>query len=407
MPKNTAKGGGWVTINGVHVFIESGKVTKGPAKFIGSSVDDLPSGQSVEDKKAALKAKYAGKTGSSATQEAKPDTSTTKSDSSGKSENAYLNSLKEKYKNKTSGTSNMSEQTKKEVESASAEVGKSTKGVEVYATTIKNGKLTREKLQDDTAPAPSAKPGLQVTHYDGPKGSRNEYRLVNPDGTSKKISASQAKEMFPDDPATKGIKTRSSSKSTSSDSSSSSVGSSKSGTSFAEQKVGVPLENISSLSSSSYRSGNITFKNDAGDLVEVYQGRVTGTKATIFHPNGTTSVVYADSSAKDPFKNLAQKVNDPSNSYNRNVDTTPVARPKFDPSTFGKSNPSTSTATNPIKSASKPRSTSPNPSTGNKAFDNATSTTASTAKNPRKSTGSGSKNEMKSYRDLAKRILSK
>ena len=58
MPKNTAKGGGWVTINGVHVFIEGGKITKGPAKFIGSSVNDLPSGKSAEDKKAALKAKY-------------------------------------------------------------------------------------------------------------------------------------------------------------------------------------------------------------------------------------------------------------------------------------------------------------------------------------------------------------
>lgn len=58
MPKNTAKGGGWVTINGVHVFIEGGKVTKGPAKFIGSSVNDLPSGKSAEDKKAELRAKY-------------------------------------------------------------------------------------------------------------------------------------------------------------------------------------------------------------------------------------------------------------------------------------------------------------------------------------------------------------
>ena len=41
--KKSSKGGNWVTINGVHVLIENGKITKGPAKFIGSSLSDLPS----------------------------------------------------------------------------------------------------------------------------------------------------------------------------------------------------------------------------------------------------------------------------------------------------------------------------------------------------------------------------
>lgn len=55
-----AKESGWVTINGVHVFIDnSGKISKGPAKFIGSTVNDLPSsGKSAADRKAELKAKY-------------------------------------------------------------------------------------------------------------------------------------------------------------------------------------------------------------------------------------------------------------------------------------------------------------------------------------------------------------
>lgn len=44
-------------------------------------------------------------------------------------------------------------------------------------------------------------PSLGVTHYDGfGKGSRNEYKAIYPDGTSKRISAKQAKQMFPDDP---------------------------------------------------------------------------------------------------------------------------------------------------------------------------------------------------------------
>ena len=57
--KKSSKGGNWVTINGVHVLIENGKITKGPAKFIGSTLNDLPSGNSAN--KDALKSKYSGK----------------------------------------------------------------------------------------------------------------------------------------------------------------------------------------------------------------------------------------------------------------------------------------------------------------------------------------------------------
>lgn len=41
MAKKTLGSGRWVTINGTHVFIEGGKVTKGPSKFIGSTVADM------------------------------------------------------------------------------------------------------------------------------------------------------------------------------------------------------------------------------------------------------------------------------------------------------------------------------------------------------------------------------
>lgn len=63
-----AKQSGWVTINGVHVFIDgkSGKITQGPAKFIGSTLNDLPSNKSSQtDLKARLQAKKAEKSQSS------------------------------------------------------------------------------------------------------------------------------------------------------------------------------------------------------------------------------------------------------------------------------------------------------------------------------------------------------
>ena len=62
-----SKQSGWVTINGVHVFIDgkSGKITQGPAKFIGSTLNDLPSNKSPQaDLKARLQAKKNAKSSS-------------------------------------------------------------------------------------------------------------------------------------------------------------------------------------------------------------------------------------------------------------------------------------------------------------------------------------------------------
>ena len=48
MASKSSGDGNWVTINGVHVLIgANGKITKGPAKFIGSRVEDLPGGKNT------------------------------------------------------------------------------------------------------------------------------------------------------------------------------------------------------------------------------------------------------------------------------------------------------------------------------------------------------------------------
>ena len=63
MLKVYADAGNWVTINGVHVLIGgNGKIVKGPAKFIGSTIADMKNvGKSTADKKAELKKKLAEK----------------------------------------------------------------------------------------------------------------------------------------------------------------------------------------------------------------------------------------------------------------------------------------------------------------------------------------------------------
>lgn len=80
---------GWVTINGVHVFIgPKGKITKGPAKFIGSTVNDISKPKkSVAERKEQLKKKYDDKVSGSKASGSKSKTTTksTKSSSSTKS----------------------------------------------------------------------------------------------------------------------------------------------------------------------------------------------------------------------------------------------------------------------------------------------------------------------------------
>lgn len=62
-----ADAGNWVTINGVHVLIGgNGKIVKGPAKFIGSTVADMKNvGKSASDRKEELKKRLSEKSGAS------------------------------------------------------------------------------------------------------------------------------------------------------------------------------------------------------------------------------------------------------------------------------------------------------------------------------------------------------
>ena len=177
--KKSSSGGNWVTINGVHVLIENGKITKGPAKFIGSTLNDLPSSgkQSAEDKKAALKAKYANKTGGS----------------SKTIDGAYNNSDKMSMNEANPVKSPIGKNSAKKEPTGGETMA------DYYRRASKAPTLSGRQ-RGASSSASAAKGQLEVTHYDGfgSRGSRNEYRIVNEDGTSKKISAKQAKEMFPD-----------------------------------------------------------------------------------------------------------------------------------------------------------------------------------------------------------------
>ena len=210
MPKNTAKGGGWVTINGVHVFIEGGKITKGPAKFIGSSVNDLPSGKSAEDKKAELRAKY-GTTKKSVVESEKTEAK--------KTEKPMTMGDYFRQQNKITGRTEPTKRgvsARKSTENA-GEAKKATKSATPSTgnTNFDNAKSTTKSTAKNPNKAksePTGEPGLQVAHYDSAKGGRNVYTAVYPDGSTKKLTASQAKEMFPNDPIAQRIKTRTSSR---------------------------------------------------------------------------------------------------------------------------------------------------------------------------------------------------
>lgn len=96
--KTNSGQGNWVTINGVHVLIgANGKIIKGPAKFIGSTVDDLKNQKMTDDKKAQLKAKYGDKTSTSDKKETtkKENTEDTKKDSPKKEDTKKDDSNKE------------------------------------------------------------------------------------------------------------------------------------------------------------------------------------------------------------------------------------------------------------------------------------------------------------------------
>lgn len=71
------------------------------------------------------------------------------------------------------------------------------KTVSSASTTKTTSKPAPAKASNSTS---KGNPYLSIAHYDTFSGSRNEYRLRYADGSSKRISAKEAKQMFPDDP---------------------------------------------------------------------------------------------------------------------------------------------------------------------------------------------------------------
>lgn len=102
-----ANEGNWVTINGVHVLIgANGKITKGPAKFVGSTVNDLKGQKMTSDKKAELKEKYGkSKSSKSTNGDSKPTkkgtSSTAKANTSAKAKSGYSPSTTKKYRDES------------------------------------------------------------------------------------------------------------------------------------------------------------------------------------------------------------------------------------------------------------------------------------------------------------------
>lgn len=97
---------GWVTINGNHVYIGAkGTITKGPAKLVGSTVDDLKGQKMTANKKAELQKKYSKKTDSKSSGTTKPETKSSTSKSTGSSE-------KNQSKNPGNSSKSGSEETK-------------------------------------------------------------------------------------------------------------------------------------------------------------------------------------------------------------------------------------------------------------------------------------------------------
>lgn len=88
--------GVWRTINGSPVFIQGGKITKGPARLVGSTAKDVEgSKKSAEDRKAELKKKYGDKVSSKSNSGGKSSSSTNKkSDSTKKDSKASSTTTK-------------------------------------------------------------------------------------------------------------------------------------------------------------------------------------------------------------------------------------------------------------------------------------------------------------------------
>lgn len=220
MAKSSASAGGnWVTINGVHVLIgANGKIEKGPAKFIGSTVADMKGGssKSVAERKAELQKKKETKaetpkketTKKTETKKETPKKTTTKASSTAKKETAPKKETASKKAEDTSKKSNAKKETAKKEQpiknTARAERIRNFDDQDVVdmANHFKGMKnLTEDQKEYKRLVMEEVeKRGItkQTAHYDsfGRAGSKTVTEYVLPDkGTSSSSTTASTKSM--------------------------------------------------------------------------------------------------------------------------------------------------------------------------------------------------------------------
>lgn len=159
-----AKGGTgegvWRTINGSPVFIEGGRITKGPARLVGSTASDAEgSNKSASDRKEELKKKYGDKLkeksgksteGSKSTTKSTPaSSSTSKAESKGGTKDVPASARKEELRQKYG---DKLKEKAKGGSSTSSETSKTTKETKASSTPTKS--KDSGKSADKTADSP-------------------------------------------------------------------------------------------------------------------------------------------------------------------------------------------------------------------------------------------------------------
>lgn len=354
MPKES----GWVTINGVHVFIDnSGKISKGPAKFIGSTVNDLPSsGKSAADRKAELKAKYGSK---SETDETKRKTAA--------NGNHRSQTARGPVKGPAPGTENPESTPKPKTiperrEATATDIlgvnGSDPNGVylleemrnEIMGKAISTGKLSKadQKKLDLIDQELDDSPWQEFRTFTGVGGGPDSGRLMG-DARPSPTPGEKMGDYMKRTGSTFGSSSRTRGRGSSSSSDSSVE---KTGFSHVD-KLNAKVAELEALEGKSATAKNIraamdrsvdksmsiggqtTLKNKFGESVTVSESRglyggAAGLQASIQHSDGSVSMVYA-STASD----LSKRINDRNAHYNAPDNKVPsnTGNPAFDGAT--------------------------------------------------------------------------
>ena len=160
--KAYADAGSWVTINGTHVLIgASGKIVKGPAKFIGSTVEEIKSADksSINDSKVSSKATKSNPTGMTL-----------------KERGEAIRKVKDKYQNADSSTINRDlEKNKKIMQSSEIGTEKYTKA-RINVLALQNLKSDRNNSSMTT----EQKVGFMSSNTLVHSGGNPSKPLINP-----------------------------------------------------------------------------------------------------------------------------------------------------------------------------------------------------------------------------------